>query len=69
MLAQPSMAAEGINGNLVSVTWLEKNLNHKEVLLLDASLGQIHAAKHTEQWDQGSKRQQQPRLQTAACAW
>ena len=45
MLAQPSMAAEGINGNLVSVTWLEKNLNHKEVLLLDASLGQIHAAK------------------------
>ena len=32
MLAQPSMAAEGINGNLVSVTWLEKNLNHKEVL-------------------------------------
>jgi thiosulfate/3-mercaptopyruvate sulfurtransferase len=40
------MAAEGINGNLVSVQWLEKNLNRDDVLLLDASIGQLYSAKH-----------------------
>jgi thiosulfate/3-mercaptopyruvate sulfurtransferase len=46
LLAQPSMAAEGINGNLVSVDWLEKNLKNADMLLIDASSGQAFAAKH-----------------------
>lgn len=44
--AQHLKAAEGINGNLVDVTWLEKHLNTAEVLLLDASPTQIYSAKH-----------------------
>jgi thiosulfate/3-mercaptopyruvate sulfurtransferase len=46
LLAQPSMAAEGIQGNLVNVGWLEKNLRNADVLVLDASPGQIYTAKH-----------------------
>ena len=46
LLSQPSMAAEGIKGNLVNVEWLEKNLKNADVLLVDASPGQIYAAKH-----------------------
>ena len=46
LLAQPSMAAEGIKGNLVSADWLEKNIKNADVLLIDASPGQIYAAKH-----------------------
>ena len=33
-------------GNLVSTAWLEKNLTRPDLLLLDASPGQLHAAKH-----------------------
>jgi thiosulfate/3-mercaptopyruvate sulfurtransferase len=45
-LAQPSMAAEEIKGNLVGVNWLEKHLKNADVLILDASPAQIYAAKH-----------------------
>ena len=33
-------------GNLVSAAWLEINLTRPDLLLLDASPGQLHAAKH-----------------------
>jgi len=46
LLAQPLMAANGIEGNLVNVKWLEKNLKNADVLILDASPAQIYAAKH-----------------------
>ena len=45
-LAQPSMAAQGINGNLVSVAWLEKNINNADVLVLDATPAQLYTTKH-----------------------
>ncbi len=46
ILAQLLMAEEGVKGNLVSVTWLEKNLKNPNVVLLDASPPQIYNAKH-----------------------
>jgi len=46
LLAQPLMAADGTNGNLVNVKWLEKNLNNADVLILDASPTQIYKVKH-----------------------
>jgi len=46
LLAQPVMATEGVAGNLVSVQWLERNLNRDDILLLDASVGQMYSAKH-----------------------
>ena len=42
----PVAAAETVKGNLVNVQWLEQNLQRQDVLLLDASPGQLHAAKH-----------------------
>ncbi len=46
LLAQPLAAADGINGNLVSVGWLEKNLKNPDLVLLDASPAQMYATKH-----------------------
>jgi len=46
LLAQSLMAADGIEGNLVNVKWLEKNLKNADVLIFDASPAQIYAAKH-----------------------
>lgn len=46
LLMQPLVAQEGIKGNLVSVTWLEKNLKNADVVILDASPTQIYSAKH-----------------------
>ena len=46
LLAQQSMAAEGINGNLVSVDWLEKNIKNADVLVLDATPAHLYSAKH-----------------------
>jgi 3-mercaptopyruvate sulfurtransferase SseA len=46
LLAQPVMAAEDIEGHLVSAKWLEKNLKNPDVLVLDASSAQSYAAKH-----------------------
>ncbi len=46
LLAQPLTAAEGMQGNLVSVHWLQKNLTRGDVLILDASPAAAHAARH-----------------------
>ncbi|MBI3195666.1 MAG: hypothetical protein HYZ34_14540 [Ignavibacteriae bacterium] len=40
------MAQEGMNGNLVTVSWLEKNLKKSEIVLMDASPAQIYMTKH-----------------------
>jgi 3-mercaptopyruvate sulfurtransferase SseA len=40
------MAQEGIKGNLVTVGWLQKNLNNAGVVILDASPGPMYAAQH-----------------------
>ncbi|APV49430.1 hypothetical protein BWI17_06885 [Betaproteobacteria bacterium GR16-43] len=45
-LAQASWAAEGLQGNLVSVKWLEKNREAPDVLLIDASPPPVHAKQH-----------------------
>ena len=45
-MLQPALAAENGRGNLVSVEWLAKNLNRNDVVLIDASFGQLYAAKH-----------------------
>ncbi len=46
LLSQPLLAEEGINGNLVTVQWLQKNLNNPEIVLLDASFAQGYAKEH-----------------------
>jgi 3-mercaptopyruvate sulfurtransferase SseA len=46
LLVKPLSAQEGIRGNLVTVSWLEKNLKNSNVLILDASPGQIYSVKH-----------------------
>ena len=46
LLAQPVFAEEGINGHLVTVDWLQKNLKNPDVVLLDASFAQVFAAQH-----------------------
>jgi 3-mercaptopyruvate sulfurtransferase SseA len=45
-LAQPALAAEAGIGPLVSVQWLEKNLQRDDLLLIDASFGKMHSAGH-----------------------
>ncbi len=39
-------AAEQGRGNLVSVQWLEQNRLRDDILLIDASPGQLYAARH-----------------------
>lgn len=46
LLVKTLSAQEGINGNLVSVSWLEKNLKNTNVLIIDASPGQVYKLKH-----------------------
>jgi thiosulfate/3-mercaptopyruvate sulfurtransferase len=46
LLAQASRAQNGINGNLVDVHWLEKNLKNPDILILDASPAPSYAAQH-----------------------
>ncbi|MDP2367747.1 rhodanese-like domain-containing protein [Rhodoferax sp.] len=46
LLVRPLMAADGIQGNLVSVDWLEQNLKNADVLIFDASPAQMYAAQH-----------------------
>src|SRR5438270_6546387 len=36
LLARPSMAEDGINGNLVDASWLAKNLQNSDIVILDA---------------------------------
>ncbi len=43
---QPARAADRIKGNLVSVSWLEQNLNSVDLLILDASAAQLYKAQH-----------------------
>ncbi len=45
-LVTPSMAADGINGNLVSVSWLEQNIKNADLLILDASPAQLYKTQH-----------------------
>ena len=45
-LASTAFAEEGVNGNLVSVNWLQKNLNSSELVLLDASFAPAYAKEH-----------------------
>ncbi len=45
-LALSSSVSEGLNGNLVSVEWLEKNIMRDDVLVIDASAAQMFAAQH-----------------------
>ncbi len=44
--SEPLMAEEGVRGNLVNVSWLEKTLGNPDVVILDASPSQIYTAKH-----------------------
>ncbi|HZA95569.1 MAG TPA: rhodanese-like domain-containing protein, partial [Burkholderiaceae bacterium] len=46
LLARPSIAADAVTGNLVSVGWLEQNRSSADLLILDASPGQIYRAQH-----------------------
>ena len=43
---QAARASDGIKGNLVSVGWLEQNLNSADLLILDASAAQLYKAQH-----------------------
>ena len=45
-MVQPALAAEGSDGRLVSVQWLEKNLKRDDVLVIDASPAKLHSAGH-----------------------
>ena len=42
----PAGAADAPKGNVVSVTWLKDNIQRDDVVVLDASLPQLHAAQH-----------------------
>ncbi|HEY0787782.1 MAG TPA: rhodanese-like domain-containing protein, partial [Thermoanaerobaculia bacterium] len=44
--SRPLAAADGFQGNLVDVAWLQKNLGRADLLILDASSAQAYAAAH-----------------------
>jgi thiosulfate/3-mercaptopyruvate sulfurtransferase len=44
-IAEPALAAVGSESPLVSVEWLQKNLKRGDVVLIDASPGQMYAGK------------------------
>ncbi|CAG1017365.1 partial Sulfur carrier protein TtuD, partial [Burkholderiaceae bacterium] len=46
LMAQPSIAAEGIEGRLASVDWLQRNLARSDVLVLDASPSRQYKQQH-----------------------
>lgn len=46
LLSQPLLAEEGMNGNLVTVQWLQKNLSNPDLVLLDASFAPAYAKEH-----------------------
>ena len=46
LLAQPMTAEDGVEGHLVNVNWLEKNLANAGVLILDASATQTYMTNH-----------------------
>lgn len=43
---QTLIAEEGMEGNLVTVRWLEKNLKNADLLVLDVSPGQVYKEQH-----------------------
>jgi 3-mercaptopyruvate sulfurtransferase SseA len=46
LVGRPLMAADGVTGHLVSVSWLEKNLGNSDVLILDASPARMYKTAH-----------------------
>jgi 3-mercaptopyruvate sulfurtransferase SseA len=46
LISQSHNNSDGINGNLVSVDWLEKNLTNKNVLIVDASNAMAYSKQH-----------------------
>lgn len=44
--SQTTSVNDGIKGNLVTVNWLEKNLNNKNLIVLDASMPQQYSTAH-----------------------
>jgi 3-mercaptopyruvate sulfurtransferase SseA len=46
IVAQPAVAADETRGNLVTVQWLQKNLQNADLVLLDASPGPLFAKQH-----------------------
>ena len=46
LMAQPLIAAEGIQGRLVSAAWLGQNLARADLLMLDASPARLHQQQH-----------------------
>lgn len=46
IFSQSSVSTDGKKGNLVSVNWLEKNLNNQEIIILDASQPQQYSSLH-----------------------
>src|ERR1035438_1081893 len=46
LLTLPSLAADAVSGNLVTVNWLEKHLQNADVLILDASPAQAYSENH-----------------------
>ena len=46
LFAQSAAAADDPRGNLASAEWLEKNRQSENLVLIDASFGRAHAAKH-----------------------
>ena len=75
VLAQPLMAAEGIKGNPVSVSWLQQNLNSADILVVDASLAQLHNAQHipgavdVDLFSYGGQELRSPRRSIASILW
>ncbi len=45
-IGEPAVAADGNTGQLLAVSWLQRNLQRDDVLVLDASPAQIYAARH-----------------------
>jgi thiosulfate/3-mercaptopyruvate sulfurtransferase len=46
LVALPLLGADGLNGNLVTAKWVEKNAGNSGVLILDASPAPMYAAGH-----------------------
>lgn len=46
IVVRPAVAAGETRGNLVDVAWLQKNLQNSDLVLLDASPGQLFAKQH-----------------------
>ena len=67
------MAADG--SHLVSVGWLEQNINRADLLILDASPAQIYRAQHipgalnVDLFSYGAQKLQSPKWNSACSRW